>query len=97
MNIRSKDRLIDKSIDVAVVIIGILIALSINSYKQSSDERGQWSSFSKKVKVDTDKYKNQYAELIDGYKKRSEQLSQLKNQLEVSKVDKEFIQVSNIK
>jgi len=91
MKTKTQDRIIDKGIDIGVVIIGILIALSINSYKERRNEQQQWLRFSTKVKADLMGFGEQYPKFIKKYNERKAKAEKLKKQFEINKIDKKLL------
>lgn len=65
------DRISDKGIDILVVIVGILIALSIDSYKDSRKTLRQWKTFTVQFKADVDEFGKTFPEMIAFYKKQT--------------------------
>ena len=70
MKTHTKDRILDKGVDILVVIVGILIALSIDSYKDSNRSQNQWRMFADQFKADATLYAKNYSQIIAFYSER---------------------------
>lgn len=64
------DRVLDKGIDFAVVIVGILIALSIDSCRESQKSERQWNMFAEQFKSDAERHGESYPKIIEFYRDR---------------------------
>lgn len=57
----------DKGVDILVVVFGILIALSIDSYRETKKAERQWSMFAKHFISDATNMKKSYTEISHFY------------------------------
>lgn len=70
MRIFRSERMIDKGIDVLVVVFGILIALSIDNYRDYRKAEEQWNMFSTQVKADAQFFEKSFTNIESFYAKR---------------------------
>ena len=68
MKIFKSERLIDKGVDVLVVVFGILIALSVDSYRESRKSQRQWKIFASQFRTEAQFFSTSFKEIRDFFK-----------------------------
>ena len=82
----AKDWLIDKVVDILVVITGILVALSIESCRESQKALGQWRSYARQFQVDVDEFRKTNPEIIADFSKKVDDADRFLRQIESTRI-----------
>jgi hypothetical protein len=77
MKEKTKDTLVDKLIDIVVVILGILIALNIDSYVETQKQKKQWKSFATQFYTEATEDEKNMLEVINFYENQLTETNQM--------------------
>ncbi|MCJ8276461.1 MAG: hypothetical protein HRT44_12800 [Bdellovibrionales bacterium] len=71
------ETLLDKGIDIAIVVIGILLALSIDSCREDYKAKRQWNVFAGQFRQEAIDSQAEYKKTIEFFKSQEKQLDQI--------------------
>ena len=101
MRVFRSERMIDKGIDILVVVFGILIALSIDNYRDYKKAEEQWNMFASQVRADAEFFKQSFTNIeafySDKFNKTKEWIGKLeKTNVSIKEMEPFLVSLGNV-